>query len=1381
MSRHTAFKSFVLCTLLLPAASLHACPQPPCVFITDYSAYVDAGSEFAVTAEDWSGTYIYGWSWSGGGATRLSQSSGSGYYATSTATFTAGSGVYWISASAYNQYDLWDGSAVRVYAIDVTIDDHDSVISYQSSSGADIDFTMAPNDGSYRRHGWLYINGPSGAVKTVDLGETVGSRSYHWDGKKSDGTWAPPGSYTIDVVLYVGPSGSMTWSDSCEIDVVALGTVTQNKTTAAINQNVGFTAVTNPIGYESGIAWSAPGAATTSGSGGSFTTHWGTAGIDKQVSATYNGNSVYKYVTVVGLTDLTAADALEFDDGDSSTDRSYIVPVASSGVVTVTATTNPTNADVSSLDSWEFSGGDAVSAKVRTVSKTAPGRFPLKCKCGSQEKNIAVYVVGVSISGSFPAYVGVGNALRVNCTPTLTGGQYTWSQVDGTGSGTFEGPHDQNPNFRATAGGPCTIKVEYTIGGVTVSDTKGPVNVVTVSMSGSYPVYAEIGSAVRMGCTASIPGGQYAWSQTGGTGSGTFEYPSDPNLNFRATGPGPCTIKVEYTVGGITVSDTRDNAIIVVDLTIDSSFPAFIKGLGNSLQLNTTPLGFTGGSFAWTKCSGPGNVNISGGEDPIFSADQYGEYMLQVTYAGVVTKIIGPITVMDLTIDTPLPGFVRVNCPLELDTTIYGVTGGTYSWAKLSGPGNVMFSPSADYPSPAFGADQPGNYTIRLTYTMGGITVAQLTGDITVVDVSIGMYSEYIAYESDEGADFTFTAAPADLPVRSYTWLTIKDDQNTVVRIVPLGEVLGPGTAHWDGKMDDGETWAPAGMYTATIELHSGAWGSTIFSDSCTITVFDVSIGDHTDYWPHKSLAGADIEFETAPLSSPFRCAVSLIIADSEDAPIRTIYLGEALGLQIAQWDGKKDDGTWASPGAYTATIELSSLAWGSTVFSDSCTINVVGVDISAPSPFPAHIGVNSTLHLDCTPSIPDGQYTWEQAYGPGAGAFSDAHRKDPNFTATQPGTYVLRLLYTVHDLTVNDVEGTVIVGVGLGIDGMSQTDGYVAVNNDDDNNNGVTDGAETEMVANEDDLVPISLVVSGPNDGEARLEAIAGADKISLWTDSTKTTAVSLPSVWSLSSESVPAGLYVEGVSGSTSERDVSLRLSWAPEAGAEPVCSQTVTFTVADVTLQLGSDKKQFYVNPTEVVEVPITATCTQGYGIVTLNTSGWDPYWVSVSLDGGQTPLDFSSPCQWDLADPCQSVPSCVYVEFLHLGLNAMPLDLSLTWGPDSSSVLLTDTLSVTNVRLTFDLESSDLQVGVATGIDINIDPPGLTEGYVMISVLQGGDFVQFWQDAEMTEEWSPPFVWNLGQGETPSVVYAERKEGQEEEGGVTLQLSYVSGNP
>ncbi len=108
-----------------------------------------------------------------------------------------------------------------------------------------------------------------------------------------------------------------------------------------------------------------------------------------------------------------------------------------------------------------------------------------------------------------------------------------------------------------------------------------------------------------------------------------------------------------------------------------------------------------------------------------------------------------------LEIDTPasFPAYVCVDGSLSLGSTVTpgAAGGGTYSWSKESGPGNVTFTPNATAEDPSFSADATGTYTVKVEYTKGATTCSDTSGNIVVIQVDLDIAGVADADEETTG------------------------------------------------------------------------------------------------------------------------------------------------------------------------------------------------------------------------------------------------------------------------------------------------------------------------------------------------------------------------------------------------------------------------------------------------------------------------------------------------------------------------------------------------------------------------------------------------------------------------------------------------------
>jgi hypothetical protein len=186
---------------------------------------------------------------------------------------------------------------------------------------------------------------------------------------------------------------------------------------------------------------------------------------------------------------------------------------------------------------------------------------------------------------------------------------------------------------------------------------------------------------------------------------------------------------------------------------------------------------------------------------------------------------------------------------------------------------------------------------------------------------------------------------------------------------------------------------------------------------------------------------------------------------------------------------------------------------------------------------------------------------------------------------SSSEGDVQLRLRYTSGNTEVDDTVTLTVVKTDLDIDAdynssITSADdsievsagGRVGLNQDDDDSDGTVDKDQTGAVTGEDDLEEVQLNIDpSVSSGSVKLEAISGSSKIKVWEDSTKTAEVTLPKTWDLAEDTLPSSLYVEGISVSSSEGDVELRLRYT--SGNTEV-DDMVKLTVVKTDLDIDAD---------------------------------------------------------------------------------------------------------------------------------------------------------------------------------------------------------------
>ncbi len=138
-----------------------------------------------------------------------------------------------------------------------------------------------------------------------------------------------------------------------------------------------------------------------------------------------------------------------------------------------------------------------------------------------------------------------------------------------------------------------------------------------------------------------------------------------------------------------------------------------------------------------------------------------------------------------------------------------------------------------------------------------------------------------------------------------------------------------------------------------------------------------------------------------------------------------------------------------------------------------------------------------------------------------------------------------------------------------------------IDVNNDNDNQNPLPDNEEAGPVKGENDLLRVELRVDRTKltRGTVAWSIITGAEHIALWLDPERTTRLT-QTVWDVTDRSMPATIYVEGLSPSLTAGDVELRLMYTETVGKSYWDSLRVTVLAVD--LDIDSDNNGLMAMP-------------------------------------------------------------------------------------------------------------------------------------------------------------------------------------------------------
>jgi hypothetical protein len=151
-------------------------------------------------------------------------------------------------------------------------------------------------------------------------------------------------------------------------------------------------------------------------------------------------------------------------------------------------------------------------------------------------------------------------------------------------------------------------------------------------------------------------------------------------------------------------------------------------------------------------------------------------------------------------------------------------------------------------------------------------------------------------------------------------------------------------------------------------------------------------------------------------------------------------------------------------------------------------------------------------------------------------------------------------------DLQIYRLNGTRLLDDEGGDVDLEETVGsMVCINNDNDNHNDGFD-IDEQNVAGENDLIRmVARRPPIPATGTAQLVATRGGDKVRVWTTSGKAAEVILPAQFDVSQ--LPMEFWVEGIDGSTAQRDVQFELD-GPAAPGVVAIPDRVDLTVIQIS---------------------------------------------------------------------------------------------------------------------------------------------------------------------------------------------------------------------
>ena len=350
----------------------------------------------------------------------------------------------------------------------------------------------------------------------------------------------------------------------------------------------------------------------------------------------------------------------------------------------------------------------------------------------------------------------------------------------------------------------------------------------------------------------SVTFGPYALGTSGDfrLGGGAFKGLLDEVTLYRRpiTAAEVAAIYAAGALGKIPASNQAPSVNAGADQSIAIDADASLVGTAQDDGLPNPPSAL---SFLWSKVSGPGNVVFSSptGLSTTANFDQIGVYHLRLTASDSALSASGDVTVT-VTASANLPPVVTVGSvpPVSVNTPVtFSVTATddglpnppgvlTYTWSKVSGPGNVVFAtPSASSTSATF--DASGSYVVRIAVSDSALnTVSDIPVTVTTLPQNPPTVS---LYEPADGAKLpastTFEIA-AHVASQGGPIASVAFYQGTNKLGTQTAPAAGdPTTYFW--PMTGG---LPVGIYTFTAVATDSAGASTT-SAPVSITVADGS------------------------------------------------------------------------------------------------------------------------------------------------------------------------------------------------------------------------------------------------------------------------------------------------------------------------------------------------------------------------------------------------------------------------------------------------------------------------------------------------------------------------------------------------------------
>ena len=515
-----------------------------------------------------------------------------------------------------------------------------------------------------------------------------------------------------------------------------------------------------------------------------------------------------------------------------------------------------------SWDTTTISNGSHNLTAIATddVPATGPISTPVSVTVNNVAANTAPTVsAGPDRDITLPASASLAGSATDDGLPNPPGAlTYTWSKVSGPGNVTFAAASNAATTATFTLAGTYVLELSVTDGAATRTDTMtvnaAPANTAPTVSAGpdrdiTLPASASLAGSATDDGLPNPPGAlTYTWSKVSGPGNVTFAAASNAATTATFTLAGTYVLELSVTDGAATRTDTMTvnaapaNTAPTVsagpdrDITLPAS--ASLAGSATDDGLPNPPGALT---YTWSKVSGPGNVTFAAASNAATTAT----FTLAGTYVLELSVTDGAATRTDtMTVNAaPANTAPTVSAGPDRDITLpasASLAGSatddglpnppgalTYTWSKVSGPGNVTFAAASNAATTAT-FTLAGTYVLELSVTDGAATRT----DTMTVNAAPANTAPTVSAGPDRditlpaSASLAGSATDDGLPnppgALTYTW----------------SKVSGPGNVTFAAASNAATTatFTLAGTYVLELSVTDGAATRT---DTMTVAVND--------------------------------------------------------------------------------------------------------------------------------------------------------------------------------------------------------------------------------------------------------------------------------------------------------------------------------------------------------------------------------------------------------------------------------------------------------------------------------------------------------------------------------------------------------------